>query len=61
MLSTDLIEKSKGVPGCSVCDGNGLYIFQGCRIFCEKCHGENGVNALWGSVDNIITKTHGKK
>jgi len=51
-----ILEKSKGRKGCTTCDGKGSYMFDGCHIFCVACHGEEGVRALWSSIDALLSK-----
>lgn len=56
MLSTEIKENAKGKHGCSLCSGDGMYIFEGTKIFCESCHGDDGVEALWASVESMLSK-----
>ena len=47
---------AKGKPSCEKCAGKGSYIFMGCEIFCESCHGEEKITALWQGIDSYIRR-----
>ena len=48
-----------GKEDCEQCLGTGMYNIYNCKIFCEKCLGEETISMIWITIDGYI-KNHKK-
>lgn len=53
---TKFQELSAGHKNCDRCNGSGTYLFQGVRIFCEQCHDEQKITALYSLMASHFPK-----